>query len=208
MTKRQYTARKRAVTAAQTRARILDAAQELFVTHGYSRTTLQQISQHAGVSVGSVYQAGSKAALMMAVLERAFTGDEKFVSLLERPDFVAIMSDDDTDRAIRRYIEYVTEANSRIADLWHAATLAADTDPAIGEQLERSELRRLDDIHTGCHWFVHRNLISDHQVDEFADILSHVTSPTTYRYFTVERNWTAARLNGWIRTSISAALGD
>lgn len=206
MTKRPYTPRKRAISAAQTRTRILDAAQALFVEHGYSRTTVQQIAQHAGVAVGTVHQAGSKASLMMAVLERGFTGDEKFMSLLERPEFVAIMNDSDTDRAIGRYVDHIIAANSRIADLWHAATLAADTDPAIGEQLERSELRRLDDVHTGCHWFVHRGLIADTRIDEFADILSYLTSPVTYRYFTVERNWTAARLRSWLLTSIAATM--
>ncbi|MFE0752269.1 TetR/AcrR family transcriptional regulator [Gordonia sp. NPDC058843] len=206
MSKRPYTPRKRAISAAHTRSRILDAAQALFVQHGYSRTTVQQIAEHAGVAVGTVHQAGSKASLMMAVLERGFTGDEKFVSLLERPEFIAIMSDADTDRAIGRYVDHVIAANSRIADLWHAATLAADTDPAIGEQLERSELRRLDDVHTGCHWFVHRNLIADTRIDEFADILSYLTAPATYRYFTVERNWSSARLRSWLLTSIAAAM--
>ena len=206
MSKRPYTPRKRAISAAQTRTRILDAAQALFVQQGYSRTTVQQIAQQAGVSVGTVHQAGSKASLMTAVLERAFTGDEKFVSLLERPEFIAIMNDTDTDRAIGRYVDHVVAANSRIADLWHAATLAADTDPAIGEQLERSELRRLDDVHTGCHWFVHRGLISDTRVDEFADILSYLTGPATHRYFTVERGWTPARLKKWMIVSIEAAM--
>ncbi|AFR47461.1 TetR/AcrR family transcriptional regulator [Gordonia sp. KTR9] len=206
MSRRPYTPRKRAISAAHTRSRILDAAQELFVAQGYSRTTLQQIADRAGVAVGTVHQAGSKASLMMAVLERGFTGDEKFVSLLERPEFIAIMEEADTARAIDRYLDHILAANSRIADLWHAATLAADSDPTIGEQLERSELRRLDDVHTGSHWFVHRNLIEDTEVDEFADILSHLTSPATYRYFTVERGWTPARLKKWMIVSIEAAM--
>lgn len=208
MTTRRYVPRKRAITAAQTRANILDAAQKLFVENGYSRTTLQEVATAAGVSVQSVYLAGSKASLMMAVLERGFTGDEQFTSLLERPEFLAIMSDSDTERALDRYVDYVVAANSRIADLWHAATLAADSEPAIGEQLERSELRRLDDVHTGSYWFVQRGLLDDGRVEEFADVLSYLTGSDTYRYFTVDRGWTPTRFTAWLRRSIAQHLSD
>ena len=40
---------------AATRRRVLDAARELFDTHGYDGTTIRAIAQHAGVAVGSVF---------------------------------------------------------------------------------------------------------------------------------------------------------
>jgi len=40
---------------AATRQRVLDAARELFDTHGYQGTTIREIARHAGVSVGSVF---------------------------------------------------------------------------------------------------------------------------------------------------------
>lgn len=206
MSTRRYVSRQRATGAAQTRTKILDAAQRLFVESGYSLTTLQQIADTAGVSVQSVYLAGSKASLMTAILHRAFTGDEEFVSLLERPDFVAIMNDEDTSRALGRYADFVVNANGRIADLNHAATLAADADRSIGAELERTELRRLDDIHTGSVWFVHRGLIRQSDASEFADVLSYLTSPHTYRYFTVERGWSVERFTQWLRSSIESAF--
>lgn len=206
MSTRRYVSRQRAVTAAQTREKILDACQALFVQRGYTSTTLQQVADMAGVSVQSVHLAGTKASLMTAILHRAFTGDEKFVSLLERPEFAAIMDDDDTGRALGRYVEFVVAANSRIADLHHAASLAADADRSIGAELERSELRRLDDIHTGSVWFVHRGLISASDVGEFADVLSYLTSPQTYRYFTVERGWNNERFTRWLRSSIEGSF--
>lgn len=94
MTTRRYESQQRAASAAETRTRILDAGQALFVENGYSPTTMQHIADSAGVSVQSVHLAGSKASLMTAILHRAFTGDEDFISLLERPEFAAIMHDD------------------------------------------------------------------------------------------------------------------
>jgi AcrR family transcriptional regulator len=38
-----------------TRARVMEAARELFDTQGYQGTTIREIARHAGVSVGSVF---------------------------------------------------------------------------------------------------------------------------------------------------------
>src|SRR6188474_2116966 len=38
-----------------TRQRVVDAARDLFDTHGYQGTTIREIARHAGVAVGSVF---------------------------------------------------------------------------------------------------------------------------------------------------------
>jgi len=38
-----------------TRQRVIDAARDLFDTHGYQGTTIREIARHAGVAVGSVF---------------------------------------------------------------------------------------------------------------------------------------------------------
>lgn len=208
MSTRKYEMGRRAETAARTRARILDAAEELFVGHGYSRTTLREVARHAGVSVQSVYQAGSKASLMMAILERGFSGAEGAVSILERPEFLAIMADPDTERALDRYVEFIVAANGRIIDLWHAAILASDSDPEIAEAVRLSESQRMDDLHLGSGWFVGRWLLAGECVTEFADVLGHLTSPDTHRYFVRERGWTDERFTRWLRATIAGQLGQ
>lgn len=208
MSTRRYESRVRAQSAAQTRTDVLDAAQRLFVDQGYSSTTLQQVAVAAGVSVQTVYGQGSKASLMTAILQRAFTGDEEHVSLLARSEFAALMAEENTSRALDGYVEFVVSANSRIADLHHAAALAADSDHSIGEELERSELRRIDDIRRGMPWFVGRQLLPPDDTDEFADVLSYLTSPQTHRYFTVERRWSTDAVARWLRTAIDSHLAS
>ncbi|HSF47805.1 MAG TPA: TetR/AcrR family transcriptional regulator [Burkholderiales bacterium] len=57
--------------AAETRYRILDAAEELFMRHGFEGTTLRQITAAAKVNLAAVhYHFGSKEVLMQAVLTR------------------------------------------------------------------------------------------------------------------------------------------
>ncbi len=54
-----------------TRARILDAAERLFMAHGYDGTSMRQITGEAGVNLAAVnYHFGSKEALIQEVFRR------------------------------------------------------------------------------------------------------------------------------------------
>lgn len=55
----------------ETRTRILDAAEELFMQHGFEGTSMRQLTSRAGVNLAAVnYHFGSKNALIEAVLRR------------------------------------------------------------------------------------------------------------------------------------------
>src|SRR6185369_11808252 len=58
-------------TSAGTKTRILDAAERLFVEHGFEATSLRQLTSAAGVNLAAVnYHFGSKEELFQAVLTR------------------------------------------------------------------------------------------------------------------------------------------
>jgi AcrR family transcriptional regulator len=58
--------------AAGTKARVLDAAEDLFGRHGYAATTLRAVTEAAGANVAAVnYHVGSKEDLLRAVVGRA-----------------------------------------------------------------------------------------------------------------------------------------
>ena len=58
-------------TSAGTKSRILDAAERLFVEHGFEATSLRQLTAAAGVNLAAVnYHFGSKEELFQAVLTR------------------------------------------------------------------------------------------------------------------------------------------
>jgi AcrR family transcriptional regulator len=55
----------------ETRTRILDAAEELFMLHGFEGTSMRQLTAQAGVNLAAVnYHFGSKDALIEAVFRR------------------------------------------------------------------------------------------------------------------------------------------
>jgi AcrR family transcriptional regulator len=68
--RRQYSSRRRAQQAAQTRQDVAAAAAELFATAGWSGTTVTALAARAGVAVETVYAGiGSKKSVLRAVLD-------------------------------------------------------------------------------------------------------------------------------------------
>src|SRR5881394_149494 len=58
-------------TSPDTKTRILDAAESLFMEHGFEATSLRQLTAAAGVNLAAVnYHFGSKEELFQAVLTR------------------------------------------------------------------------------------------------------------------------------------------
>ena len=69
---RKYDATARRAAAEQTRERICDAAEVLFLRDGYARTSIRAVAREAGVSDATVYLVfATKAALLDAVIIRA-----------------------------------------------------------------------------------------------------------------------------------------
>jgi AcrR family transcriptional regulator len=73
-------------TSPDTKTRILDAAELLFMEHGYEATSLRQLTAAAGVNLASVnYHFGSKDVLFQAVLTRRLDPmNQERIALLEK----------------------------------------------------------------------------------------------------------------------------
>ena len=78
---------------ADTRERILDAAERLFMAYGYDGTSMRQITGEAGVNLAAVnYHFGSKEALIQEVFRRRLDWlNEERMRVLDRheADFAA-----------------------------------------------------------------------------------------------------------------------
>src|SRR5437660_3119973 len=73
-------------TSADTKTRILDAAERLFMEHGFEATSLRQLTSAAGVNLAAVnYHFGSKEDLFQAVLTRRLDAmNQERIDLLDR----------------------------------------------------------------------------------------------------------------------------
>jgi TetR/AcrR family acrAB operon transcriptional repressor len=73
--------------ALATRDRLIDSAEVLFEAQGVSRTSLQQIAEHAGATRGAIYwHFKDKADLFNAMMERATLPMESAVRFADVPD--------------------------------------------------------------------------------------------------------------------------
>lgn len=96
--------RKTKEDAAITRQRIIDAAREMFLLKGVSRTSLEQIASHASVTRGAVYwHFQNKAELFHAMRE------EVYLPLIDRMDDTLLGNTDDPNPdplgRIRKHLE-------------------------------------------------------------------------------------------------------
>ncbi|MFT4212988.1 MAG: helix-turn-helix domain-containing protein [Microbacterium sp.] len=196
---------KRAARAAATRAAIIEAAGELFATGGYAGTTMKAIAERAGVSVESVYLAGSKASLLSAALTVAFSGADDDRPLPETQAYAAVFALP-VDEALDRYVELVSTSIARSDALWRTARVAADAEPAIRALLEQSLARRAADIAAAGPWLVARGVVVPADADDAVATLSMLVSHETYEHFTDQFGWSPARYGAWLRDALDRLI--
>jgi TetR/AcrR family acrAB operon transcriptional repressor len=130
-------ARRTKEEAAATRDSILDAAEQLFVEQGVSRTTLQHIATAAGVTRGAIYwHFEDKAALFNAMLERVILPLEAARDLLDQ------CQADDPLSHLREYMLgglRVTVENERARRVFEIASLKVEFVDEMGPVRDRRQ---------------------------------------------------------------------
>ncbi|HYE75148.1 MAG TPA: TetR family transcriptional regulator [Blastocatellia bacterium] len=100
-----------------TRQQIIDAAREVFLTHGVSRTTLQDIAKQAGVTRGAVYWHFSNKHELFRAMR-----DQVFLPLIDRMDDALLVDDiNDPLAAIEQFLcgtIQILEENKHIRDTY------------------------------------------------------------------------------------------
>ncbi|MET9244845.1 TetR/AcrR family transcriptional regulator [Nonomuraea sp. NPDC003709] len=126
---------RRAEQARATRRRIIAAATELFVTHGYGGTRLDQVAEQSGVAIQTVYfHFGNKHTLLKEALDVAAAGDDEPVPLLDRPWLIPIRQEPDPRQIIRMWLANSRSILERAAPLMRVVRGATGTDPELAAQ--------------------------------------------------------------------------
>jgi AcrR family transcriptional regulator len=133
---RPYRSTLRTDQARETRRRIREAADGLFLDRGYTDVSMDDIAKAAGVSRQTVFTTfGSKAKLLKEVIDVRLVGDEEPLSVGERPAAQKILAATDPVDAIRRQAKLAVEIVERVAPMWPALTAAAAGDDEMAELL-------------------------------------------------------------------------
>lgn len=198
---RSYTSSVRAEQARSTRASILEAARSLFVSQGYSATTVGQVAVSAGVALDTVYAAvGRKGELIRAVVESAISGEDQAVTAEDRDYVRQIRAAPTAQEKIDLYADAIAAMAPRTAPVLTALRAAAPTDAACqalhaeitGRRAQNMRLFAADLRGTG-------SLRPDLGDEEVGDIVWATNSAEYYQLLVVERGWTSERFRLHLR---------
>jgi AcrR family transcriptional regulator len=190
----------RAERARATRARIVEAAAQLFVRDGYLDTTMAGIARAAGVAVQTLYLSfGGKAAVLEAALEIGAEDHPSgwFEQVREAPDGVA---------ALDRYAAVAARSIERRHPL-DAVLAAAAADPEPAELLRRTRRSRLAEHALVVDELADRPGFTDRiSLQRATEIVEALLSPETYELLVVRHAWTTPDWTEWVVRHLVADL--
>lgn len=192
--------RRREQRAQHTRARITEAAMQLFVERGYLATTVEAIADAADVAPATVYQAfGTKQAVLARALDTAIVGDAASTPLLDRDWVAAARRQRSARRRLTTVVRQAAEIAASTAPLKKVMRDAAATDPRarelIGEDHERRRQtqRALAEVAIG-----NDKLSSGMTFDQAADTFFLLVNSTTYELATETLGWSEEQWQRWL----------
>ncbi len=196
--RRRYDSSRRRAQATETRRAIVRTARDLFVEHGYGRTTMTDIADAAGVSVETIYAAfANKATLLHQAWDITVGGDDQDVVFHERPEVMAIRGEPDLAKRLLLHAAFSTQTAERIAPFQLMVQSAAGADPAAADMLEEMGRQRLAGMtvmaaeasQTG------QLVVSE---EECRDVIWAMTDGVLWHRMVNERGWTTERFTEWL----------
>jgi AcrR family transcriptional regulator len=142
----------RAEQAAQTRARILEAARGVFERRGYGGARIEDIAAAAGVAVPTVYKAfTNKKTLLAGVVERAMTGADYAGNVDEQDWWKEQLREPDPARQLRLIARNARRIYGRAASVLEILRASAPLDPEIASTWDDVFAQRLERSRRTAH---------------------------------------------------------
>jgi AcrR family transcriptional regulator len=198
--KRRYHSPRRVEQAAATRHAVLTAAKDLFVSNGYTATTVADIAERARVSLDTVYATvGRKPALLRELVETAISGNERAIPAEQR-EYVARIRTATTARdKITIYAHAITGIQQRMAPVFLALRDAATTDHDCGALWAEIAERRATNMRRFATDLRSTGELRDDLTNEdVADIIWSMNAAEYWVLLVHERGWNAERFTGWL----------
>lgn len=188
------------------RAAVVDAARTLFLARGYGATTIDAISEAAGVPEPTVYRLfSSKAGILKSLLDVSIAGDDADAPLGGRPEVRQVFEDPDPSRRVAGFASIVVEVNARVGPLYRILSSAAGADQEAATLLEELTRQR----RTGQRALV-RALATELRPGLTArvatDVVHALASPEVHHLLVVDSGWTPARYQAWLAETLAAQL--
>ena len=208
--RRRYDSPHRREQAAETRRKIVESAQPLFLDHGYAGTTMAAIARETGVVVETVYRSfGSKAGLFSAVVEAALAGgaERAEIPVEERPAIAAMVAEPDPARQLAMYAATQPGIQRRAGPLLRAVRGAAALDPEVARVWAELEAQRHAGQSRMAGLLASRGALRDGlSVERASDLIWTLCSLAVYDLLVVERGWTSEQYESWLVDALTHEL--
>lgn len=204
--KRSYDSSGRQEQAAQTRARIVGAAGNLFEAKGYARTTIRQIAEAADVAVDTVYAVfGTKPRVLTAVIDERLAGGKPVANVMERPEALAVRDEPDQRRQIELLAHDLANVLTRVGPVFEMLRSAASVEPKLARIYHEMQGYRRVNMSRAIEWIAARGPL---RVDpeRAIDTLWILASPDVGRMLFDQRGWTTEDYAEWLADLLARAL--
>jgi AcrR family transcriptional regulator len=202
-----YDNRARQAAARTTRARVIEAARESFLSHGFGSTTIRRVADDAGVSQETIYKGfGGKAALLKSVYDVMLAGDDEDIPLAERPEAIAVRDAPDPATAAASYADLAVLVSSRVDPLLRVLMGSRDTDQALGRFARTIDAeRRLGSSYYVSSWGARGWLRDDVTLEHAIDTVWALNSPQP-RWLLLDHGWSSTEYSHWLAALIHGAI--
>ena len=195
---RSYNASRRQEQARVTQRAVLEVARDLFVEHGYGRTTIKDVAVTAGVSAELIYATfGNKATLLHRAWDITIGGDDEKVLFHERPAVRALLAERDLSTRLKMQAVLLTSTAHRIAPFTRALLGAAGSEPAAADMLAQINRQRLIDIGVMAHHAAATGQLAVSE-QECRDVVWATTDGALWHQLVIEQGWSDERFATWL----------
>jgi AcrR family transcriptional regulator len=203
--RRPYRSQRRREQAAQTRERVLDAADQLFRQRGWEGASIAAIAEAAGVSQETVYtRFRSKRALLGELMQRAVRGaDPRPVPEQTAPR--ALIEATDAEELLRLFAADISPRIERAAPLMAVVAAAARSEPELADLYARLHEHRRSNLKVLVDALATKAPLRV-PPDEALDSVFALTSPELHQLVVGQRRWSYPRYRNWLTDALTALL--
>ena len=185
---------------------MINAAQELFEQRGYTRTTVNDIANAAGVSAETIYKSlGGKSGLLDAILDAAIDGPAG-VPYDEQRGWQDIANLPTPTERLRAYVAFSCATLRRTRPVHAIIRSAAETEPRASDVRARQLRIRLTRNTRHLDDFVGDALRQGLTLKEAAEHYCALSSPEMYELLTVQLGWSDRRHERWLAATAHREL--
>ncbi|MBD3004929.1 TetR/AcrR family transcriptional regulator [Streptomyces sp. 5-10] len=199
---RRYHSPRRAEAAAATRQSILDAARELFATHGYVATTVTRIAAAARVGTNTVYTSTGGKPQILRDLVTVGVEDPIAEQTLAR-----IAEADNALDVVVYAVEGIRRDSEKHAEVVEILLDAASVDAYAAELLRFAQERFRDALRTTADRIAALGALREGlDVAGATDVLWYYLGLSSWRVLVRENGWDWDTAERWLRDRTAAAL--